>query len=218
MPVEAEIERLGAGLHPGEMAVEIGDALDGIEAHRLDEVEAPGRRHKLSLRQAFAPFVAGIAVRHDRGAEAEPGHALAGLQHQRPYRDIERRIAVRRKTADRAAIRAARRGFESRDDLHRPDLGRAGDRAAGEDRREDVDRAEAVLELGGDGRGHLEDGRIGLDREQFRHLDAARPGDAGEVVAQQIDDHQILGALLGVGGEHGADRRRAARCPSSAWR
>ena len=57
--------------------------------------------------------------------------------------------------------------------------------------------------VGGDGRGHLQQRRIGLDREQRRHLDAAGAGDAGEIVAQQIDDHQILGALLGIGGEGG---------------
>ena len=76
--------------------------------------------------------------------------------------------------------------------------------------------AEAVLELGGDGRGHLEDGRIGLDREQLRHLDAARPRDARQIVAQQIDDHQIFGALLGIGAKRRGIGVRAARCPSSA--
>ena len=48
------------------------------------------------------------------------------------------------------------------------------------------------------------DRRIGLDREQFGHRDARGRGDARQVVAQQIDDHQIFGALLG-------DRRRASR-------
>ena len=112
MAVEGEIERLGARLHPGEVAVELDDAVVRIEAHRLDEVEASGRRHKLSLRQAFAPFVAGVAVRDDAGAEPEPGDALARAQGQRPDRDIERGFAVRRKPADRAAIGAARARLE----------------------------------------------------------------------------------------------------------
>ena len=47
-------------------------------------------------------------------------------------------------------------------------------------------------------------GRIGLDREQVGHLDAADLGDAAEIVAQQIDDHQIFGALLLVVGEPAA--------------
>ena len=73
-----EIERLGARLHPREMAVEIGDAVVRIEAHRLDQVEAAAPVcHERSLRQTFAPFVAGVAVRHDAGAEPEPRAVLA---------------------------------------------------------------------------------------------------------------------------------------------
>ncbi len=45
---------------------------------------------------------------------------------------------------------------------------------------------------------------IGLDGEQVGHLDRADLGHAAEIVAQQIDDHQILGALLLVHGEPGA--------------
>ena len=55
---------------------------------------------------------------------------------------------------------------------------------------------------------------IGLDREQVGDLDRADLGHAAEIVAQQIDDHQILGALLLVHGEPGLEAgifaRRAA--------
>ena len=217
MPVEAEIERVGAGLHPGEVAVEVGDAVLRVEAHRLDQVEAPARRHKRSLRQAFAPFVAGLAVGDDAGAEADPGDPLARLQHQRPDRDIERGFAVRRKPADRAAIDGPRGAASSAAMISIARiLGAPVIEPQGIDGLEEVDRAEAVLQLGGDGRGQLEQGRIGLDREQFGHRDAAGPGDAREVVAQQIDDHQILGALLGVGAERlrvGVARRGALHRP-----
>ena len=198
VPVEREIERLRARAHPGEVAIEIGDAVARVEAHRLDEVEAPLGLHERPFRQTFAPLVLGAAVRHDAGAEPQPGDRLARAQGQRPDRDIERGFAAACKPSDRAAIDAARRSLEPGDDLHRPDLGRAGDRAARIDGAEHVDRAEAVLELGGDGRGHLQDGRIGLDREQLGHLDAARFGDSRQIVAQEIDDHQVFGALLGI--------------------
>ena len=52
---------------------------------------------------------------------------------------------------------------------------------------------------GGDVGGQLVHGREALDGEQPGHLHAAGPGDAGDVVAQQVDDHQVLGALLGAG-------------------
>jgi hypothetical protein len=40
------------------------------------------------------------------------------------------------------------------------------------------------------------DGRIGLDLEQFFDAHAAGSGDAAEIVADEIDDHQILRPLL----------------------
>ena len=52
---------------------------------------------------------------------------------------------------------------------------------------------------------------IGLDREQVGHLDRADLGHAAEIVAQQIDDHQILGALLLVHGEPGLEAGVLAR-------
>ncbi len=60
---------------------------------------------------------------------------------------------------------------------------------------------------------------MGLGLEERRHGDAAGRADDGEVVAQQIDDHEVLGAVLRVGGERAAQavvlaRRRApARRP-----
>ena len=45
---------------------------------------------------------------------------------------------------------------------------------------------------------------VGLDREQVGDLDRANLRHAAEVVAQEVDDHQILGALLLVHGKPGA--------------
>ena len=42
---------------------------------------------------------------------------------------------------------------------------------------------------------------IGLDREEVCHLDRADLGKAADVVAHEIDDHKVLGALLDVGSE-----------------
>ena len=58
--------------------------------------------------------------------------------------------------------------------------------------------------------------RVALDREGLGHLDAAGLGDAADVVARQVDQHQVLGALLRVGAQLGLERlvllgRRAAR-------
>ena len=51
-----------------------------------------------------------------------------------------------------------------------------------------------------------------LEVEEPRHGDGARPADASEVVADEVDDHDVLGRVLGqepVGRRRGAlDRRR----------
>ncbi len=54
-------------------------------------------------------------------------------------------------------------------------------------------------------------GAIGLDGEEIGDLDRADLRHAAEIVAQQIDDHQILGALLLVHGEPGLQPRVLAR-------
>ena len=53
--------------------------------------------------------------------------------------------------------------------------------------------------------------RVALDREQLRHLDAARRAHAAEIVAHEIDDHQVLGALLRGGAQLGGAGARPRR-------
>ena len=69
----------------------------------------------------------------------------------------------------------------------------------------------------------MHDPRVALDAEQF--LDPPRAGDAdpGDVVAGEIDQHHMLGRLLGVEPHLGlepvvlvAGRARAAACRRSA--
>jgi len=40
--------------------------------------------------------------------------------------------------------------------------------------------------------------REAFQAAQYRHFYRARHADAGEVVAQQVDDHQVFGAVLGA--------------------
>ena len=48
---------------------------------------------------------------------------------------------------------------------------------------------------------HLVHRRVLLDRHQFGHAHAVDLADAAEVVAQQVDDHQVLGERLFVLGQ-----------------
>jgi hypothetical protein len=49
------------------------------------------------------------------------------------------------------------------------------------------------------------DGLVSLDRHHLRHRDAADLADGAEVVAQEVDDHQVLGPVLLIGGEGGGE-------------
>jgi hypothetical protein len=51
------------------------------------------------------------------------------------------------------------------------------------------------------------DGGIALEREEFGHAHAAWRTDARQIVAHQIDNHQVLGAIFRAGRERHAKRR-----------
>src|SRR5207247_7504848 len=79
------------------------------------------------------------------------------------------------------------------------DLRRAGDRAAGEGRLEDVDRAEAAAERALDCRHQVVDRRMALERLGRGDLHASVLADAAEVVPLEVDDHGELGVVLEAG-------------------
>ena len=64
-------------------------------------------------------------------------------------------------------------------------------------------RGEPVGEIGLDRRHQLVHLGVALDGEQARDPHAAESGDAAEVVAHEVDDHQVLGLLLVAGLELG---------------
>ncbi len=80
-------------------------------------------------------------------------------------------------------------------------LGCTGDRATGKQRAQNLCKAQVIAQFGLDGRGHLPDAAIRVDREQRGHRDRARRRDTPDIVAQQVDDHQVLGAILWIGCE-----------------
>jgi hypothetical protein len=77
-----------------------------------------------------------------------------------------------------------------------------------------VQAAHAVLQQAFDVADDVHDVRIALDGKGVGDLHAAGLGDAADVVARQVDQHQVLGALLGVGEQF----LLPAPCPARAWR
>ena len=164
------------------------------------------------LEFAFGVFVVGVAVEDDAGADAHfaVAHAVRALwlQGQRADRHRHAEVAdlaviTRIEPADGAGVDAARVRLQFADDFHGAALGRAGDRAAGIQRIKNFGQRGVVAQLRGDGGGHLQHAGVALHVEQRRHFHAAGDGHARDVVAQQVDDHQVLGAVLGIGGEVG---------------
>ncbi len=119
-------------------------------------------------------------------------------RHRHAELATARRPGRRRDPADRAGVEPARRAFQPGDQLHRVVLGRPGDRAAGKGGAQQVGEAQGLGGRGAHGGGHLEQRGMRLDREQLGHLHRADARDAPEVVAQQVHDHQVLCAVLGV--------------------
>ena len=93
--------------------------------------------------------------------------------------------------------------------VERGQFRRAGDRAAGADRAQQVGEAEAV---GGGRRGTVDSACHRSHQRRTANSSSTRTGagagDAGQVVAFQVDDHHVLGAFLGA--------RRAVRARPAA--
>src|SRR3546814_5415480 len=95
----------------------------------------------MRLQQAFLELRLAARVVDDATADAELA-ASVRADRERPDRDAEAGVPVRADRPDRTSIDAARRGFDLADDLHRPDLRRPGDGAAGKEApKEEIGRA-----------------------------------------------------------------------------
>ncbi len=82
------------------------------------------------------------------------------------------------------------------DDLHGADFRRARDRPTGKQCRHQGQQIGRVGQTSLHTAAHLVQGREGLDREKFGHLDRSHLTEARHVVAQQIDNHQVFSPRL----------------------
>ena len=103
----------------------------------------------------------------------------------------------------RAAVDAAAGGFELFDDLHGADFGSAGEGAGGEAGAEGVDGGEVRAKRAFERADEMHDVRVALDEHEVLDLDGAEVADAADVVAAEVDEHDVLGELLFVGAQIG---------------
>ena len=143
---------------------------------------------------------------HDAGTglhRCDPAGDNAGADRDR---QIHARIAGADE-ADGAGIGPAALGFELVDDLHRPHFRRPGHRPGGEHRPERVERARAIGQFAVHLTHDVKHMRVALDGHEIGdpHRPVAR--ETAHVIAAQIDQHDMLGALLLVRQQFGGERR-----------
>ena len=108
--------------------------------------------------------------------------------------------------ADGAAVHPPAGGLQLGDDLHRPHLGRAGDRAAGKGGPEQGNGIGPGRQLSHHRRDEVVNGRVLLQGEQLGDPYRAGAADAGQIVSQQIHDHHVLRPVLVALGQGSSER------------
>ena len=123
--------------------------------------------------------------------------ATPSRSHERADRDARVELArLRQEVADRARVDAAPVLLELRDDLHRAHLRRARDGAGREGRAQQLERRDPVAQLPDDLRDEMRHVRVALGLHEALDPHRPRHADAGEVVAPEVDEHRVLGAVL----------------------
>ena len=110
--------------------------------------------------------------------------------------DAEIEVAGEIEIANRACVDLSARRLELRQDLHRADLGRARHRPG---RKACHQRIEVIAVLGQaavDGRDEVHHVGITFKRHVLRYADRSVLADPSEIVAAQVDEHDVLGALF----------------------
>ena len=160
-------------------------------------VERPNHRARLVDR--FVEFGGGIGIR-DHAAARLNVYAIV-LDQQRAQRDRSIGVAGVAEIADRAGIDAAPHRFELVDNFHRADFRRARDRALRKGRGKCIEGVASVAQLAGDIRHDVHHVLVALDHHQLGDVDRADFSDAADIVAPEVDQHDVLGALLRIGEE-----------------
>ena len=100
--------------------------------------------------------------------------------------------------ADAACVQTARFGFKRLNNLHTHAFWRAGNTAARECCMKNIGNRNIRQRLRLDGTGHLPNTAKTGNFKRFRHAYFARLCDFAEIVAQQIDNHHIFGAVFRI--------------------
>src|SRR5512133_226782 len=108
-------------------------------------------------------------------------------------------VAVEAKISHHAGVSAAGVGLQAGDDLHGTDFRRAADRPGREGGTYQIEGCQVGTQLAFHMRDNVHNVRIFFDGEEVGDSHCAVFTDAAEIVAAQVHEHDVLGALLWVG-------------------
>src|SRR3569833_3637068 len=165
-----------------------------------------GFTRNLERRQQSAGFGAGLSdlpsrvgVSDDTPARAKPD--LPSHHRHRTDQKVEVHRAVAVEIAEGAGLRAAPHALEVGNDLHAAEFRDASDGTPRKYRAHRFYRRYVRAQLPTDIRNDMVYVSVGLNGHQLIHMDRAGLANAPEIVALQVDEHDVLRTLFGVRGE-----------------
>src|SRR5215471_1055845 len=120
------------------------------------------------------------------------------FQHCAPQCDAGIKISIEPKIADGACVTAAPRFFQFANDLHRPDFRRAGDGSGRKSRSNCIKHATTTAHTADYVGYDMHDVAVALDLHELCYSNRAEFRHSTNVIASEIDQHDVLGALLRI--------------------
>ncbi len=146
---------------------------------------------------AFLVLSFGRGIGHDAGAGLNVGVPV--LEDNGAQGDAGVGVAIEAEVTDSAGVDAAFVFFKLVEELHGTDFGRAADGARGEGGAHDVEGGFVGTQFAGDVGDDVHDVAVAFDRHEVGDFDGAELRDAADIVAGEVDEHEVFGALFGVG-------------------
>ena len=163
-----------------------------------------GSDQRCRLMQALVPLPHRDAIDRDTTADAKLEPAVGQFEAADDH--VEIRTSQRADQANTARVRATRLVLKISDAALSGDLRCTCHRPRWKCGSEDVGHGRLRLELTADSGDQVPDTRMRLDRQEILNRNSAWTANPRQVVAHQIDDHDVLGSVL----RRGTQRSQAA--------
>src|ERR1700722_8988830 len=150
-----------------------------------------------SFVDGFLVFAGGDGIGDDTATSLNVGAAIFG--DQGAQRDAGIEIAGKIEIENCASVNAAAGGLEFVDDLHGANFWRAGNGAGRKAGHERVKTVESFAQLAAEAGDEMHDVGVALDEHQLVDGNGAVFADPAEIVATEINEHDVFGAFFGIG-------------------